>query len=144
MTGIFQASTGQPLTISQPSSYANSRPDYVGGEPILADSRKTLQYLNRSAFARLPIIAASGATPRPGNIGAGALRLPGRWNLNFSLGKNFAFSERVRLQFRGDMFNLFNHTNFSGVTTDITSGNFGRYTGTAGVRVIQLNARLSW
>ena len=144
VTGIFQASTGQPLTISQPSSYANSRPDYVGGEPILADSRNTLQYLNRSAFARLPIIAASGATPRPGNIGAGALRLPGRWNLNFSLGKNFAFSERVRLQFRGDMFNLFNHTNFSGVTTDITSGNFGRYTGTAGVRVIQLNARLSW
>lgn len=88
----------------------------------MADSRKTLQYLNRSAFARLPVIAASGATPRPENIGAGALRL----------------------QFRGDMFNLFNHTNFSGVTTDISSGNFGRYTGTAGVRVIQLNARLSW
>ncbi|MGH9672370.1 MAG: TonB-dependent receptor domain-containing protein, partial [Bryobacteraceae bacterium] len=144
LSGIFHTASGQPLIVTQPSSYAASRPDYIGGDPIAPNSRATLQYLNRPAFLRLPIIAASGATPRPGNIGQGAIRLPRRWNLNFSLGKNFAIGERWRLQMRGDMFNFFNHTNFSSVTTDITSGNFGRYSGTTGARVVQLNARLSW
>ena len=61
-----------------------------------------------------------------------------------SIGKKFAVAEKVTLQIRGDMFNFFNHTNFSGITTDVTSANFGRFTSTSGARVVQLNARLSF
>ncbi|HMF77430.1 MAG TPA: hypothetical protein VK604_17360 [Bryobacteraceae bacterium] len=103
-----------------------------------------MQYLNPAAFTRVPIVAASGATIRPGNVGNGAVRGPGRWDLNFSLGKNFSLNEKIRLQFRADMFNSFNHTNLSGITTTVTSGTFGRATSTLGARVIQLNARLSF
>jgi outer membrane receptor protein involved in Fe transport len=142
ISGVFSATTGDALTLTQPSTITASRPDYIGGDPILPDYKETLQYLNRAAFARVPIVPASGAPLRPGNIGVGALRAPGRWDLNFSLGKNFAITERVRLQFRTDTFNFFNHTNLSGITTNVTSGAFGRLTGTTGARVIQLNARL--
>ena len=144
ISGVFSATTGDALTITQPTTLTGSRADYVGGDAILPDYQETLQYLNRAAFARGVIVPASGATLRPGNAGVGIVRGPGRWDLNLSLGKNFSISERVRLQFRADMFNFFNHTNLSGLTTNITSGTFGRLTGTAGARVIQLNARLKF
>jgi hypothetical protein len=144
LSGVFTASSGRAVTITQPSSYAASRPDYIGGSPTLDDFDRTLQYLNRAAFATLPIIPVSGAPPRPGTIGAGAIRGPARWDLNFSIGKNFSFTERFRLQLRGDMFHFFNHTNLSGFTTNITSGAFGRFNSTTGARVVQLNGRLSW
>jgi hypothetical protein len=144
MSGIFTARTGTPLLITQGCSITHCRPDYIGGSPTHSDARQTLRYLNRAAFAPVPIIAASGATARPGNVGNGAVRLPGIWNFDFSAGKNFSLTESLRLQIRGDMFNALNHTNFSSVTTDINSANFGRFTNTMGARAIQLNARLSF
>ena len=144
VSGVLTATTGEPLLLNQPSTLSHARPDYTSGEPILDNYRETLQYLNPAAFTRVPIVAASGATIRPGNVGNEAVRGPGRWDLNFSLGKNFSLNEKIRLQFRADMFNSFNHTNLSGITTTVTSGTFGRATSTLGARVIQLNARLTF
>ena len=70
--------------------------------------------------------------------------MPGFWNLDLALSKNIAFKDEVRLQVRGDLFNAFNVTSFSTLNTTITSTNFGRFTGTRGARVVQLNARLIW
>ena len=47
-----------------------------------------------------------------GNNGQGTLRGPGFKNLDFSLFKNFALTERARLQFRSEFFNLTNTPNF--------------------------------
>ena len=144
VSGIFRAQTGEPLVITQPSSIPNSRPDYVGGNAVMDDYRQTLVYLNRAAFLRVPTGAASGATVRPGNLGVGAIRGPGLWNMDASIGKEFLLKEKWKFQFRTDLFNAFNHTNFSNPTTNITSGTFGRILSTRGARVIQLNARLSF
>ena len=76
--------------------------------------------------------------------GNGAVRLPGLWNSDASVSKVFRLAETARLQIRGDMFNILNHTNFNGVTSDVNSSNFDRFTSTAGARVIQLNLRLSF
>ena len=141
---IFTALTGQPLLITQTSSLQVTRPDYIGGNAILSNSRKTLQYLNKTAFALVPVSPASGATIRPGNAGNGAVRGPGLWNLDLSLGKNFPLTERMKLQFRADSFDFFNHTNFTGLSTSLNSPTFGRFTSTRGARVVQLNARLSF
>ncbi|MBI3683409.1 MAG: TonB-dependent receptor [Acidobacteria bacterium] len=143
-SGILVARTGEPVVIGQPSTIEASRPDYVGGQPILNDYRQTLVYLNRDAFRQVPVNAVSRATVRPGNVGNGAIRTPGAWTLDFSLAKNFTFAERWRIQFRTDMFNAFNHTNPGGLDTNITSVRFGRLTSAGGTRVIQLNARLSF
>ena len=141
---IFNAWTGAPLYILQTSTASGSRPDYVGGNPITTDARQTLQYLNTAAFARVPLITASGATARPGTLGRDAVRGPGLWNTDLSLSKNMAISERARFQIRADLFNALNHTNFNAVSTTINSANFGRFTSTAGPRIVQFNARLTF
>lgn len=143
ISGVLRANTGGPVDLSQPSSVPGSRPDYVSGTPINDNYRDTLQYLNPAAFARVPIVAASGATARPGTIGRNALRAPGAWILDTGLAKNFNFTEQVRFQFRAELFNAFNHTNLGGLSTNITAANFGRLT-SAAARGIQLNGRFSF
>jgi hypothetical protein len=142
-SGILTANSGSAFNVSQPSSVPGSRPDYIGGESINSNYRNTLQYLNPAAFGRVPVIAASGATARPGTIGRMALRAPGAVSIDLGLAKNFDFTERIRFQFRVDMFNATNHTNLGGVSSNIQAGNFGRLT-SAGARVIQLNGRLTF
>ena len=141
-TGIFRASTGEPLTVGQGSALQGSRPDYIGGDAVNGAYRSNLVYLNRSAFAPVPIVAASAATLRPGTSGNGEYRGPGQWRMDFSLSKNFAVTEKAKLQIRFDSFNVTNHTNFSGISTNINSANFGRLTSSRGARIIQLNAHL--
>jgi len=142
--GVLTAQTGSPFSISTPSSIIGQRVDLVGGSPYLDSSSDPLAYLDRSAFAQVPVIPASGASARPGTLGRNALRLPGFWNLDLALSKNIAIRGGVRLQVRGDLFNAFNVTSFSALNTTITSPNFGRFTGTRGGRVVQLNTRLIW
>ena len=144
VSAIITAQTGNAFTLTQSSALPASRPDYIGGAAVLSNYRTTLQYLNKADFARVPIIAASGATARPGNIGNGAIRGPGLWNIDFSLAKNFKLTERAQLQVRTDMFDALNHTNLTGLITEITNPRFGQLTNTLGARTIQLNARLSW
>jgi hypothetical protein len=79
VSGIFTARTGDPLLIFQTSAIENSRPDYIGGPPVLSNYRDTLRYLNKAAFARVALSPVSNATIRPGNTVTerSALRAPG-------------------------------------------------------------------
>jgi outer membrane receptor protein involved in Fe transport len=144
VSGMFTALSGQPLLITESSSLQVTRPDYAGGPAVLGNSRDTLQYLNRAAFALVPISPVSGATIRPGNVGNGAVRGPGLVNLDFSVAKNISITERLKLQLRADSFDFLNQTNFTGLSTSLNSPTFGRFTSTRGARVVQLNARLSF
>jgi hypothetical protein len=137
---IFNAQTGGAINLTQPTGISGTRPDYVGGQPVLSNYRQTLFYLNRAAFAPVPENNLGNAI-RLGNVGRNALRGPGRWNADISFGKNFTVKERYRFQIRTDLFNAFNHTNYIGIDTNIESANFGRITSTAGAREIQLNGR---
>ena len=143
-SGIVTAASGQPLIITETTGENISRPD-ISGQPTTSDYIQTLQYLNKSSFVLVPISSASGLPVRPGNLGRGAVRGPGFWNTDLSLGKNFRIVEKAQLQIRIDAFNAFNHTSLSSLaSTDITNGSFGRFTNTRGARVAQLNARLTW
>lgn len=144
LTGICSAQSGTAFSIANPSSIPGQRLDYIGGNVFAADPNTNLFYLNRSAFAEVPQIQASGAPARPGTLGRNALRLPGFWNFDAGLAKNFNFTERYRFQLRADLLNAFNHTNFSSVDSNIRSANFGKFTGTRGARVIQFNGRFTF
>ena len=50
--------------------------------------------------------------------------------------------EHMYLQFRAETFNLFNHTNFSTVTTSFISASFGKVTAANDPRIMQLGLKL--
>jgi hypothetical protein len=63
------------------------------------------QWVNPAAF----VVAASG----PGNLGRNALYGPGFADVDLSVFKNFTIKERLRLQLRAEMFNVFNRINLA-------------------------------
>ena len=66
-------------------------------------------------------------------------------NLDASVIKNTQIVERFHLQFRVEMFNVLNRTQFNGPETNPTSGNFGRITSAANLpRAVQLALRFRW
>ena len=69
------------------------------------------------------INAAAFTAPRVGSVGLESgvnyLTGPGINNWDMSLQKSFAIKERARLEFRIDAFNVFNHTQFSGVNSTL-------------------------
>ena len=65
----------------------------------------------------------------------------GMWNLDFSVAKNFAITEKVHFQLRGDAFNSLNHTNLGGLVSGTNKSNFGRPT-SATSRSVQIGAKL--
>jgi hypothetical protein len=80
------------------------RPDLVPGvNPYLGKDR---QFLNPAAFA----------IPQPGtfgNLGRDALHGPSLAQLDFTLGKRFWVEERSSFEFRVEIYNIFNHPNFT-------------------------------
>jgi len=140
-SGIYTARSGGALLITQ--SGLTSRPDYIGGNPVNPNWKTDFIYLNRSAFALVPL--GPGRNPiRPGNLGVGAVRGPGFQGVDFALAKNVAFTEKIKLQLRADAFNGLNYTPLSGVTSGANSATFGLLTGNTAARQIQLNARLTF
>ena len=145
LSGIFTATSGEAVTITQSSVIPTSRPDLVPGQRIInPDYRTTLQYLNPAAFAAVPVSPISRATVRRGSVGVGAIRAPGFWNVDLSVAKNISFAGSRTAQLRADMFNAFNHTSLTDLRTSINDRFFGQLLGTRGARVIQLGARLNW
>ncbi|MGH9703990.1 MAG: TonB-dependent receptor domain-containing protein, partial [Candidatus Acidiferrales bacterium] len=66
--------------------------------------RTSAAWYNRCAF-KAPVNSF-------GNAGRNSLVGPGFVNFNFSVFKNFAITERWKLQFRSEFFNIFNHANW--------------------------------
>ncbi|HEV3201260.1 MAG TPA: carboxypeptidase-like regulatory domain-containing protein [Bryobacteraceae bacterium] len=95
-------------------------PTFTG--PVLL--RKPTQWLNPNAFI-LPAVGTYG------NLGRGTLTGPGLGDVDLSLFKNTAVSERANVQFRAEFFNLFNRANF-GTPNAILFSN-GAISSTAGL-----------
>ena len=105
----------------------NPRPDLVQGVPIYVNGPDSTVWLNPAAF-RLPDVGQIGS------LGKGSIRGKAISNLDFSINKNWRFKEKYGLQFRAEMFNAFNHTNFVGFNNNLqfegvqTNSNFGHPT----------------
>ena len=63
-------------------------------------------------------------------------------NLDLALFKNVTLSKDVRLQFRLESFNAFNHTQFAAVSANLAASNFGVVTGARPARINQLGVKL--
>jgi hypothetical protein len=102
-----------------------NRPNVIVGVPLyIYDS--TLpggRAINRAAFAP----AAAGQF---GNLGRNVVRGLPAWQIDTAIRREFRVTERLKLQFRAEAFNLLNHPNFGAIQTTLTAANFGQATNT--------------
>jgi hypothetical protein len=91
-----------------------------------------------TAFAPVTAIATFGTSGR--NI----LRSPGLWNTDLDITREFPIKERVRVQFRGEFFNLPNTSHFGSPSSSVTSGSFMQITSATGERQIRFGLRAHW
>jgi hypothetical protein len=85
---------------------------------------------------------------KEGALGRNTYDRPGYNNLDFTLGKSFSspwfFGEKMKIEAKGEVINLFNRTNLNGVTSDMTSSLFGHSTSQLPARYLQLHLRASF
>jgi hypothetical protein len=109
MTTTALARTGFPVNVLLPSSYTapdgasgTERPDRIPGvSPTPPGGRTVAEWINPAAFA-LPA-GEFGTAPR--NLFPG----PGTWQIDMGADKTFPLTERGRLEFRAEAYNIFNH-----------------------------------
>lgn len=124
INGLLRLSSGQPYNLNSFSNYNNSnefleRPDVVG-DPFAGTGGHD-KLLNLSAFAAPctwdPIAGGCIAgTQHFGNLRRNAFVGPDFKNFDFALAKDTKLNDRLTMQFRADIFNIFNHPNFSNPT----------------------------
>ncbi len=139
-SGIAVFSSGFPFTVTISGDRAGvgggtQRPNVVGTPTIFGT---VSQYFDTSAFALQPLGMF-------GNEGINAVRGPGisdNYTMNFY--KNFKFRENSALRIGGEVFNIFNHPNFSAVGNVFGSATFGHITAALDPREIQFSARLTF
>ena len=152
LNNINTANSGLPLNIiytptaandvtgrlSEWRGVANERPNLVGDPSRLSGASMISQYWNKGAFA-IPSTSAPF-----GNIGRNAFRGPNFWQWDMGVNKNFRIPARegMALQFRSEIFNLLNHTNFQPPVTDITNAAFGTINAAFPARQIQFALKL--
>ena len=109
MTTTALARTGFPVNVLMPSSYTapdgatgTERPDLVPGVSLTPpEGKSVVQWINPAAFATPA--GEFGTAPRD------LFRGPGTWQIDFGVGKTILLTERARLEFRSEFFNIFNH-----------------------------------
>jgi Carboxypeptidase regulatory-like domain/TonB dependent receptor len=139
--GILTLKDGFPLTITSSGNGLNyfgagQHVDVIGDYHVAHPSRTA--WFNTSAFA----VAAPwslGNAPRYFSD----LRAPGYNNWDMSIQKYVSIRENVRAQFRLDMFNTFNHTNFYSPDTFMGPG-FGTITESWSPRLMQAALKIYW
>ncbi len=133
LSGIETLQSGFPFTPQlgfNPTNNGDSRnpirptwnPNFSG--PVILG--RPNQYFNPNAF----IVPNSGTY---GNVSRDSLTRPGLAQLDLALSKTTALLERARLQFRAEVFNVLNHTNFATPNTVVFSSASSSPSPTAGV-----------
>ena len=110
LSPIFTAQSGLPFTPGIAGNPANTtggiRPDRLADGNLARGQRGPDRWFDGSAFA-VP------APFRFGSSGNFILEGPGLVNLDLSIARTFPMSERLRLDFRGEFFNLLNQAHFA-------------------------------
>jgi hypothetical protein len=151
LNGIFTAMSGTPFTVfdsndvslqgqaPEISGFSANRPNVIGNPN--AGPRTAAEWFNVGSFQKLE--------PDPfgrfevfGNEGRNAVVGPGYTNWDFSALKHIQLTESKELQFRGELFNVLNHTNFRLPVSDIESPTFGQIQSDVSPRVIQVALKL--
>lgn len=146
--------SGQPINLrytpSTPFKVTADLPAWLGGtsyrpnligDPLTPKDRRTIDnYLNRDTV----LIPADASQPF-GTAGRNVARSDAFYQLDLGINKEFDLPrEDMRLQFRAEMFNALNKTNFRPATGDRSSASFGTIRSTVPARQIQFALKLTY
>jgi hypothetical protein len=141
LSPIFTARSGTPFSIADSDSCLNCLtgpygiPRYVPSKPITSFATGSGVSAGANNFNLLTLPAANSFTgllgisdfgPYPSNMTTrNQFYGPGAWTFDLALSKTFTVTERVKMEFRAEGFDIFNHANmyFNGFTAD--AANFG-------------------
>ena len=170
VSGFLQNQSGTPFSVFSAEVVASSAANYAStrlasgglyrlafGRPSLCGtldqlrqggSDKTEQYFSPAALCS-PLTAAGGYPNNLGfgNLGRNVLRAQRQNRFDAGLAKNTQFTERVGLEFRWEIFNLFNNVNFAAPENVIGDAgtDFNKITNTVGgPRVMQFGLKLKF
>ena len=146
--GIMSIQTGIPVSItysgfsdnagvsngSGPGTYADLVGDPQSAAGSCAITATGPQLYNPCAFA-----APRGLTF--GDAGRNILRVPRTTNFDMSLLKHFKINESTGFEFRAEGFNIFNHTQWNGVSNDLTNSDFLHPSGAHRARTLQFGLK---
>ncbi|MGH9499533.1 MAG: TonB-dependent receptor domain-containing protein [Terriglobales bacterium] len=121
---IVDAHTGFPVDVIIDRNSAdvpdgntnNQRPDIVPGVSLIPPGGQTIsEWINPAAFS-IPLPGTFGDAPR--NVA----RARGTWQFDAGLGKHIPLNERMQLEFRAEVFNIFNHPQYGAPLSDLSAG----------------------
>lgn len=141
---ITTMQTGIPLLIRGANNQLANRPDSTGRSAALDDGTAA-RWFDTTAFVNPPLYTF-------GNVGRTLpdVRTPGTVNIDLSIAKDTRLREGLRLQFRAEAFNAFNHVNLGAPNVTFVpgtdgfnrSGTFGVITSARDARIIQFGLKL--
>ena len=148
INGISRFSTGFPIHISQShgdlsltGSSSTDEPNRVG-PVVIQDPR--LAGPNGANTYFLPDAFTSDILGQFGNANQRFFHGPGILNTDFGMSKRIPITESMAIEFRGEFFNIFNHTQFANPSGDFSSSLFGVVTGARAPRIGQVSAKFYW
>lgn len=131
ISGIVLLQSGNPFLVVAGADLNrdgvnNDRPDLVDpGLPVRTYDNPNV-IIPRTAFN-----GAVTTAPRVGTLGRNVFRRDSVKNLDLAASKGFDLSERYRIEFRAEIFNVFNRTQFDQPNGVLSSGTFGQITAQA-------------
>ena len=146
VTGITTFATGIPVFVTSPNTTGSPFVSHRPNRPCDGRDSNRSGNLRTNGFVQFdPSCFATPPAGFFGNAGRSVLNGPGINNWDIGIEKTFTLHEEARLQFRGEMFNAFNHTQFGQPAADTGAGaNFGRIGAARAPRLIQLGLKMLW
>ena len=145
---IVSLFTGNPIQITDGKDISLSgqgldRPNVILPDQVYASPKSVGAYLNPAAFQCAGSNAACTIfSGQFGNLGRNSVYGPGQRNFDIAVSRRFQFTERWKLEFRSDFFNILNHGNWNNPTSSVTSGTFGQIVSFGAPRLIQMALKL--
>lgn len=117
------------------NSPSGARPDLIC-DPNSNAPHTFLQWFNTACFANPP-----AGVNRVGNASRNTILGPSTTRFDATLAKNIRLSESKSVQLRWEVFNIFNHTNFTTLSLNVTASTYGNVTGVRDPRTMQFGAK---
>ena len=148
---ILNMRSGEPVTMSYTANAQQQvvpvlsvlgrntyRPNVTGSPVLPQGTRSPQKYLNIANVTPAPYYAPFGNSSR------NSFRGYAFYQADLGISKNFTVTEGVRIIFRSEAFNLFNHSNFTAPDGNVSNSTFGVITSTYPPRQLQFALKVQF